>query len=78
MRWTRHPDDAHLRFVAQTELFCFVNQGVTDYIRQLFSANQNLYLWLAVLLEFQQITDPADKAERWSSYRQELMRLISH
>ena len=70
MRWMRRPEDDHLRFLAQSELYLFLNFGrVIDYVRQLLRSGNNLYLWLAVLLEFQQITDPEDKAERWSSYR---------
>ena len=69
-RFSRAPHQENITLLAQSELFLYTNYYIIPYIEALLEAEpRNLYIWIATLLEFRQITDPDDICHRWSSYR---------
>jgi len=65
----RAPGQENIRFDFHSEIFVYINYMVRPYLESLLSDDRSYFLWLAVLLEFSQITDPTDLARRWCSFR---------
>ena len=65
----RAPGQQHLRFDFHSEIYIYINFMVKQYLESLLSQGQSYFVWLAVLLEFSQISQPTDIARRWSSFR---------
>lgn len=54
-RYTREPGQENIRLVIESELYCYVNFHVIPYLRTLLARRQNVFVWLAVLMQFRQI-----------------------
>ena len=54
-RFSRAPNQDHMTFIPQTEFMIYSNFHVIPHLRHLFASGANLFIWLAVLMEFRQV-----------------------
>ena len=59
-----------LRFSLNSELSCIVNRCMLPFLRSLLlESNDSFFVFLAMEVQFQQLSNPEDRATRWTSHR---------
>lgn len=67
--WQRAPGEHYKRFSSDQELWLYINYHIRPYLRILTEFHNRLYIFIAVEIEFEKLTDINDTCKRWSSYR---------
>ena len=68
-RFLRAPHQQHYRFLWDQEFYLYTHFFVVPLLENRLNNGQNNYIWLSVLIRYEQVGNPDDVTERWSSWR---------